>query len=44
MFATGSGQPVLVKKSSLQKVNAVLDGHNGKLTCLFYTTRSISKF
>lgn len=29
MFATGSGRPVLVKKSSLQKAAAVLDNHNG---------------
>lgn len=42
MFATGSGRPVSVKKSSLQKAAAVLDSHSGKLTCFFLTTGSIS--
>jgi BRCA2 repeat len=40
MFSTGSGRPVSVKKSSLQKATTVLDGHDGEC---FFTTGSISE-
>lgn len=43
MFSTGSGQPVLVNKSSLENATAVLDSHSGKLTSFFSTPRGISE-